>query len=186
MLLKWFILPGQGSWGGREGRPGQVSRQSLHRVDQLLRTQAALEQVSPPADLPFRIMDSVRETQRIRNSTLALATTGWRPVLGLVAAAAVLGAIMTTIYLGMMTTGPGTSPPQVEQVAAAVPVEAPVAADTKRPVVLDPAQAVVPAGRMVLARVESPLIAEAEQLRRDTQRATEIVLSALPFGAGWR
>jgi hypothetical protein len=174
---------------GRRSMRGNVSASSFARVDRLLREQAVAKQqlVNPPPDLAFRIMDSIHDLQRGEGRFIPPSAMTWRPFLGIAAAAAIAG-VMT---LGIYMVAPGATPGERMQPGPRM-AEVPAAArdggrdGVGRPLTLDPAPTVLPAGRMVISRVESPLLNEAELLRRDTQRATEIVLSHLPFGGGLR
>jgi hypothetical protein len=178
-LWTWMTVGGMNARRYRRARGG-ASATSMCRVERLLRAQAASQATSAPPDLQYRIIESVQELQRGESRLIPAPAMTWRPFMGIAAAAGLAGIITAGVYIASpwLESAPevvGPSPgPQV------------VTVETPRSLSLDPAPAIVPAGRLVVARFETPLRNEAELLRRDTQRATEIVLSHLPFGGGFR
>jgi hypothetical protein len=170
----------------------QGYQQSLRELEERLRAGAAeLRQASAPPYLAPRIMESVRETTRSSRASRTSAGSvwgaewTWRPLWGIAGAASLAAAVM----LLMTLISPSHTTPQAQSEGTEAHAPAPAvtilaANQVEPPLTLDPSDALVPAGRRVIERVGSPLVTEAELLRRDAQVATETVISSLPFGGG--
>lgn len=182
-------LPGS----GRSSATGSARTAAHLEVDRRLYAAAAEARHPAPPDLAPRIMESIRESQRMRlapdPSALAGSIMVTRHPLQAIALAAAAGGVLTIgVYIFLPSRPAAVTPGESAPTVAVQPEQpkAPVQVQPRRTVSLDPAPALVPAGMRMAERVGSPLATEAELIRRDTQRATEIVLSALPFAAGPR
>lgn len=149
-------------------------------------------------NLSSRIMDSIREAETLGAEDLSgLGGVGGagvgrlvrKPVFALACAASLGGIIVAAIYLSGMggaATGHDGGIAMSDDVEVVASVQEPVRPTKTEWGGFDPSAAILPAGRMVVQRVESPLMQEAELLRRDTQRMTDLVISSLPFGGSYR
>jgi hypothetical protein len=155
-------------------------RESLVRVDELLRMERERARCEAPPHLGPRIMQAIRESQRVASLSTTRRGTA-RRVLPLAFAAAIACAGAVGLYVS--SQGPGDLGRESGTVDLAVESasdrnETPHRADVA--LVAFPAQ---PVGRLMLERVGSPLMNEAELLRRDTQYAAELVIGSLPFAS---
>jgi hypothetical protein len=162
---------------------------ALSRVDQVLHAEgsAARRMSSARPELAGRIMESVRESATGRRLGSGYArwacdfSSYWqRTVLVLAGAAGAAGMIAVIVSIAPpVQRGPVEGRPFAVGSAEGASQVPGVAA--QRPMVIDPGPLILPVSRTVAERVDAPLINEAAQLRRETQRAADMVLGAVPF-----
>lgn len=152
---------------------------SLEKVDRLLKVQAAGVRLAGPAELSPRIVDSICEAERMKSPAAGASLLVSRPFLALATAASLAGLLTLAVYIAGMNQqmDPSHVVPDPEAVAHH---------SAQGSFVLDPSSAILPTGRIMMTRFESPLLEEAELLKQDTQRLGDMVIGSLPFASARR